>query len=243
VRVLKPAAIWPLDAAVVREFARDLETILVIEDQGPLLETAVRDALYGRVDAPAVIGKADREGRPLLNRAGILGQEAMAKALGPELLRLAELPQVTRRLDELAAGRPPLPVLPLRTPVFCSGCPHNRSTDVPDGAVVGAGIGCHSIVMITPAGKGAVTANTQMGAEGAQWIGQAPFTDVAHLFQNMGDGTFSHSGSLAVRAAVAAGVNITYKLLFNSAVAMTQWRARSPSTASPGGWRPRASSG
>lgn len=221
VRVLKPAAIWPLDQQTVREFARGLETILVIEDKGPMLESAVRDALYGSADAPLVIGKADRDGAPLLARSGVLDQNAIGAAVGQELLRLRSLPQVHRQLERQAAAPAPLPLLPQRTPVFCSGCPHNRSTDVPEGAVVGGGIGCHSIVMITPEGKGAVTANTQMGAEGAQWIGQAPFVDVPHLFQNMGDGTFSHSGSLAVRAAVAAGVNITYKLLFNSAVAMT----------------------
>ncbi len=221
VRVLKPAAIWPLDQRSVSEFASGLETILVVEDKGPLLEPAIRDALYGSAERPRVIGKSDREGGALLPRSGVLDQASIAAAVGAELLRLGDLPRVRERMTEHAETDLSGPPLPLRTPVFCSGCPHNRSTDVPDGAVVGGGIGCHSIVMITPEGKGAVTANTQMGGEGAQWIGQAPFVEVPHLFQNMGDGTFGHSGSLAIRAAVAAGVNITYKLLFNSAVAMT----------------------
>ena len=152
VRVLKPAAIWPLDPGSVRELARGLETILVLEDKGPMLEPAVRDVLYGTADAPLVIGKADRTGAALLPSAGVLTQSEIARALGPELLRLGDVPGVRRQLEQLAIAPPAVPSLPRRTPVFCSGCPHNRSTDVPDGAVVGAGIGCHSIVMITPEG-------------------------------------------------------------------------------------------
>ena len=125
----------------------------------------------------------------------------------------------------LAAPPPPsleLTVLPTeRTAYFCSGCPHNRSTAVPEGSLAGGGIGCHTLVTMSSRTDSQVTGLTQMGGEGAQWIGQSPFTDVEHIFQNVGDGTYFHSGQLAVQACVAAGVNITYKILYNSAVAMT----------------------
>ena len=169
------------------------------------------------------MGKRDERGEALLPAELDLDADVVARAVAARLRARVELPSVEsglRALDEIAARPRPLPMA-ARSPFFCSGCPHNSSTKAPEGTLVGAGIGCHTMVLLNPEGKGEITGITQMGGEGAQWIGMEPFTDDRHLVQNIGDGTFHHSGSLAVRAAVAAGVNITYKLLFNGAVAMT----------------------
>jgi indolepyruvate ferredoxin oxidoreductase len=227
VRLLRPGMIWPLEPSVVKEFAAGLEEIVVVEEKRPFLERQVKEILYGAPDAPRVLGKADDRGAALLPAEGELDADAIARALGPRLLRRARLESVEARLRKLAeaAARPlPLPMAS-RTPFFCSGCPHNSSTPVPDGTLVGAGIGCHTMVLLNPEGRGELTGITQMGGEGAQWIGMAPFTDRDHYVQNLGDGTFHHSGSLAIRAAVAAGVNVTYKLFYNDAVAMTGGQA------------------
>ena len=153
------------------------------------------------------MGKRDERGEPLLPAELDLDADVVARAVAARLRARVDLPSVEsglRALDEIA-GRPrPLPMA-ARSPFFCSGCPHNSSTKAPEGTLVGAGIGCHTMVLLNPEGKGEITGITQMGGEGAQWIGMAPFTDDRHLVQNIGDGTFHHSGSLAVRAAVAAG--------------------------------------
>ena len=214
-RVLKLGMVWPLEPEIARRFARGLDEILVVEEKRPLLEDMLRAELYGTPDPPRILGKRDAEGRPLLPSSGELDADAVARA-------------IVRWLGDRLPGEPPALPDPapapqglLRTPFFCSGCPHNTSTAAPDDAVVGAGIGCHTLVLVNRRGKGAITGVTQMGGEGAQWIGMAPFATVEHFVQNLGDGTFHHSGSLAVRAAVAAGVDVTYKLLYNGAVALT----------------------
>ena len=175
----------------------------------------MREILYGTADAPRILGKKDAAGRLLIPAGGELTAGRLA----------APLRRVLAGRLELKTPPPPalsLDVLPAtRAPYFCSGCPHNRSTAVPEGSLAGGGIGCHTMVTMSDRTDSAVTGLTQMGGEGSQWIGQAPFTDVGHLFQNVGDGTFFHSGQLAVQACVAAGVNITYKLLYNEVVAMT----------------------
>ena len=207
VRVLHVQQLWPMEARDIRDFARGLRDVVVLEEKGGLLATAVREALYDLAERPRI----HAEFHPVLE------PDAIARVIGPWL---DDRESVRKRLAFLERTIAPTDG-PLRTPVFCSGCPHNRSTEAPDDASVGLGIGCHTMALIHRKGKGLVTGLTQMGGEGAQWIGQAPFTARPHSFQNLGDGTFHHSGSLAVRAAVAAGVNITYKLLFNRAVAMT----------------------
>jgi indolepyruvate ferredoxin oxidoreductase len=243
VRILKLGMIWPLEPEIVRSFARGLEEILVVEEKRPFVEPQLKDLLYGRADAPRIVGKRDQDGRPLVPMELDLDADRIARAVAARLSPRVELPGVRARIERLdAADRSPT-ALPMagdglpsgprpatqpsaqRTPFFCSGCPHNSSTPAPEGTLVGGGIGCHTMILINPEGRGDITGITQMGGEGAQWIGMAPFTDQEHFVQNLGDGTFHHSGSLAVRAAVAAGVNVTYKLFYNDAVAMTGGQA------------------
>jgi indolepyruvate ferredoxin oxidoreductase len=227
IRILHPRMIWPLDPEVVREFAAGLDEIVVVEEKLPFLERQLKEILYGAPGAPRILGKADERGAPLLPAEGELDADAIARALGPRLLLHGSIGSVEGRLRKLteSASRPMALPMAARSPFFCSGCPHNSSTPAPEGTLVGAGIGCHTMILLNPEGRGDITGITQMGGEGAQWIGMAPFTDDDHFVQNLGDGTFHHSGSLAVRAAVAAGVNVTYKLFYNDAVAMTGGQA------------------
>lgn len=214
IRLLKLGMPYPLERGIVERFAQGLERVVVIEEKREFIEMLVKDVLQGHRDAPPVWGARDQAGSPLIPKLRELDPDAIALALASLLGR--PTPTETVPTDP----PPPLPVT--RRPYFCSGCPHNSSTKVPDGAVVGAGIGCHTMVtFMDPDQVGDVAGVTQMGGEGAQWIGMAPFTEQPHIFQNLGDGTYTHSGSLAVRAAVAAKTDITFKLLVNSAVAMT----------------------
>ncbi|MFD0746304.1 indolepyruvate ferredoxin oxidoreductase family protein [Phytohabitans flavus] len=223
IRLLKLAQIWPLDDEVVTRFAHGLEEILVAEEKTAFVETGIKNALYPVARHPLVTGKHDERGAPLIPNAGTLDVDLIAAALARRLHRLGVQPTRPR-----PAPLTLLPAAPRRTAAYCSGCPHSQSTAAPDGAVVGVGIGCHTMVILNPSGRGELAGLTQMGGEGAQWIGQAPFTDTPHIFQNLGDGTYVHSGSLAIRAAVAAGVNITFKLLLNGAVAMTGGQSLQP---------------
>jgi indolepyruvate ferredoxin oxidoreductase len=224
VRLLRLAMIHPLIASEIEEFADGLTEIIVVEEKRPFIESAVKEILYGVKDAPAVTGKTDPAGATLFAAYGELDADLIAAGLAARLGTWPEFTTVTAWRAKQALRRP-VTQLPLvaRTPYFCSGCPHNSSTKVPEGSLVGGGIGCHALVlMMEPDAVGDVVGLTQMGGEGAQWIGMAPFMRTRrHLLQNIGDGTFHHSGSLAVRAAIASGVNVTYKLLYNSAVAMT----------------------
>jgi indolepyruvate ferredoxin oxidoreductase len=215
IRILRVGMPYPLGAGKVRRLADGVEQILVVEDKTAFVEQQVKGALYGVGRAPEILGKRGPDGRPLIPPNGELTAARLT----------APLRAVLKDRVAVAAAPPPsleLTVLPTkRTAYFCSGCPHNRSTAVPEGSLAGGGIGCHTLVTMSSRTDSQVTGLTQMGGEGAQWIGQAPFTDVDHIFQNVGDGTYFHSGQLAVQACVAAGVNITYKILYNSAVAMT----------------------
>ncbi|MEU9154195.1 indolepyruvate ferredoxin oxidoreductase family protein [Streptomyces sp. NPDC048417] len=221
VRLLRLGVIHPLEPEIVWKFAAGLDEIIVVEDKRPFLETAVKACLYGRPSAPVISGKHTLDGTALLPSEGELDPSLIATALATRFSQAGHFPTVETWRQERQPRRIELPVV-TRTPYFCSGCPHNSSTKVPEGSLVGGGIGCHGMVLtMAPRQVGEVAGLTQMGGEGAQWIGMAPFLGRNHLLQNLGDGTYHHSGSLAIRGAVAAGVNITYKLLYNSAVAMT----------------------
>ena len=222
VRLFKVAAPWPLDYEHIREFADGLEMIVVVEEKRSLLETQVRENLYGTANQPAVVGKRDERGDWLFPAKAALDPNDIAIALGERVLRaIGPAEDIAARVSQLRQFQAMLSDtvdVGSRTPYFCSGCPHNSSTRVPDGSIAGAGIGCHFMALWM--GRSTV-GFTAMGGEGAQWIGQAPFSTRDHIFQNLGDGTYNHSGALAIRFALGANANITYKLLYNDAVAMT----------------------
>jgi indolepyruvate ferredoxin oxidoreductase len=244
IRLHKVNVVWPLEAQIAREFAKGLQEILVVEEKRQIIEYQVKEELYNwRADVrPNVLGKfdaGDAEGGEwsvpnpsdhwLLRPQADLTPAIIARAIAKRLKKLGVDSDIQARLDarlavidakeaslkaeEKTAGGAD------RTPWFCSGCPHNTSTRVPDGSRAVGGIGCHYMVTWMP-GRNTATF-TQMGGEGVPWVGQAPFTDEKHIFSNLGDGTYFHSGSLAIRQSIAAGVNITYKILYNDAVAMT----------------------
>jgi len=216
--VYKLALTWPLEPEGIARFAAGLEDLLVVEEKRPVIEEQLARLLYNRADRPRLLGKRDETGAPLVPAEGELAPASVAAVLRAWL---------ARRAPEQAAQLAPPPPAPapqaasalLRLPAFCSGCPHNASTMVPDASLALGGIGCHGMAVWLP-GRNTL-AVTQMGGEGANWVGLAPFTGTKHIFQNMGDGTYFHSGLLAIRAAVTAGVNVTYKVLANGAVAMT----------------------
>jgi indolepyruvate ferredoxin oxidoreductase len=246
IRVHKVAVVWPLEAQITREFATGLKEILVIEEKRQVIEYQLKEELYNwRSDVrPVVLGKFDdasTEGdslyqggewsmpnptaNTLLRANADLSPALIAKAVAARVKKLGvdsdTLARMESRLAIIEAKERSLQVIDLkadRTPWFCSGCPHNTSTKVPEGSRAMAGIGCHYMALWMDR---ATTGFTQMGGEGVPWVGQQPFVNDAHIFANLGDGTYFHSGLLAIRQAIAAGVNITYKVLYNDAVAMT----------------------
>ena len=246
IRLFKCGVVWPLEAMSARAFADGLGEILVVEEKRQILEYAIKEELYNWPDErrPRVYGKFDEkdgrggewsmpQGQWLLPAHHELSPAAIARAIAGRLLdpgrfgsRFALDADTRRHIEDrlrLIEGREralsaPHAIVP-RTPTFCSGCPHNTSTHVPEGSRALAGIGCHYMATWMPERRTGTF--TQMGGEGVPWIGMAPFTEERHIFANLGDGTYFHSGLLAIRASIAAGVNITYKILYNDAVAMT----------------------
>ena len=219
IRILKMGMLFPMEPSVVREFARGLEEIFVIEEKRPFLEMFAKNVLYGMANAPRIVGKFDEQDQELLPHYGEFESDVIGRALTKRLSQKARVESAEawlKRLDEIHA-RDKVPTA-ARTAWYCSGCPHNTSTQATEGSIVSAGIGCHTMAMWMDRN---VVMGTHMGAEGAQWIGMAPFTDAKHIFQNMGDGTYAHSGSLAIRYCASTNTNITFKLLRNAHTSMT----------------------
>lgn len=229
IRLIKIGCVWPVPAEDIHDFASGLQTLLVIEEKRPLLETALKDALYHwpETQRPHIQGKHGSAAYPCALPAH---DQLSAELIAPAIAQLLDTSQLSETLsarihahvEQLSTAADvsgqTASSQPGRMPWFCSGCPHNTSTRLPEGSRAMAGIGCH--FMATWMDRNSETFS-QMGGEGAAWIGQQPFTSESHVFANLGDGTYFHSGVLAIRASIAAGVNITYKILYNDAVAMT----------------------
>ena len=219
-RIYKIGMTWPLESSGAVKFAEGLDKIIVVEEKRGLIEPQLKEVLYGKEGAPEVVGKRDEVGKILFQSNAALDPNEIAIAIGRRLLaqvsdaQLAARVAEQERLEARVAEKPAMD----RTPYFCSGCPHNTGTRVPEGSRALAGIGCHFMAQSMDR---STAGYTQMGGEGASWVGEAPFVKTSHMFQNIGDGTYYHSGLLAVRAAAASGVNVTYKILYNDAVAMT----------------------
>ncbi len=220
IRLMRLSMPFPLAGEPIRRFAQGLSQIIVLEEKGPALEWMIKDLLYSTADHPSVVGSSDEPqhaGR--VPRHGFLTADKISPVLRHHLTE-----RVGDRLapEKVKRERVLIPLSTQRTPYFCSGCPHNWGTKAPDGAMIGAGIGCSGIATLMDEEKvGDVTGITCMGSEGSQWIGMQSFVEDDHFIQNLGDGTFFHSGQLAIQAAVAAKVSMTYKLLYNGTVAMT----------------------
>lgn len=221
ISIYKVGMSWPLEPRGIREFAEGMKSVLVIEEKRPQLEKQIKEQLYNwpASKRPAIYGKRDIDGRTLLPEVWAFTPEIVSAALSRWLGSTSLGKAISDKVNEFP---PPCQVtsknLLTREPYFCSGCPHNTSTKVPDGSMAGAGIGCH--IMTLSMDRNTKTF-THMGGEGIHWVGLHRFSNNRHIFQNLGDGTYQHSGILAIRQALASKVNITYKILYNDAVAMT----------------------
>jgi indolepyruvate ferredoxin oxidoreductase len=220
IHLLKIGMTWPLESKKIEDFSRNMKEIIVIEEKRAFLETNIKNILYNKKNMPkSIVGKLDENGNRLIKEGYEINKTDLKFVL---ISRIEKTCKVDLKILSTSYQSSVKKVSKKnkieRTPYFCSGCPHNTSTKVPDGSKAMAGIGCHFMAAWM---NRKTSLFTHMGAEGANWIGMAPFVKEKHIFQNIGDGTFNHSGTLAIRAAVNANVNITYKILYNDAVAMT----------------------
>jgi indolepyruvate ferredoxin oxidoreductase len=224
--VYKVAMVWPLEPEGLKEFTRSSDELLFVEEKRGVMEDQAKTILYDEKDRPLIFGKHGEEGTELLPADVQIEAATVAQAIAYRLEALGAVKEKSQSVaDAIAALRAMLEAPHdaanmgfVRMPYFCSGCPHNTSTKVPEGSMAMAGIGCHGMALMMDRDTVGLT---QMGGEGVNWTGLARYTNTPHIFQNLGDGTYYHSGSLAIRASVQAGINITYKILYNDAVAMT----------------------
>jgi indolepyruvate ferredoxin oxidoreductase len=219
VRIAKFGMTFPIEPFFAAQFAAGLEKILVIEEKRSFLELQLREALYNAAPRPVIVGKKDEKDQVLVPATAELDAEQIAKVLARYLPQRDSIVVRLNRISEISSRD--REHIGMRMPNFCSGCPHNRSTLLLEGQVAGGGIGCHGMAAGLAHLSRGYAFLTHMGGDGVPWIGMSPFVERKHIFQNIGDGTYFHSGSLAVEACVAAGVNITYKILYNGGVAMT----------------------
>jgi indolepyruvate ferredoxin oxidoreductase len=221
IRLYKVGMTWPMEPQGLEQFAQGLDLIIVVEEKRGLMEGQIKEMLYGRPNAPRIIGKQDERGQPMFRSSWALDPNQIAQVIGHRILSHMADDKLVHRvaaIDHLLSHHEKSKIGITRMPYFCPGCPHSTGTKVPEGSKAMAGIGCHFLAQSMDRNT---SGYTQMGGEGASWMGMAPFTNQKHVFQNIGDGTYFHSGLLAVRAVAASGANTTFKVLYNDAVAMT----------------------
>jgi len=226
IHLLKIGVTWPLEESIIEKFSEKFEEIIIFEEKRPLIEDQIKKIMFNHPNRPKhIVGKLDENLEELIPSTGELMPDFVSEVIAERIVKKNKDENILNELRLIKQKDPDTAIIKgiaNRTPYFCSGCPHNTSTKVPEGSKAMAGIGCHFMAAWMDRSTDLFT---HMGGEGANWIGMSPYVKDKHIFQNIGDGTYTHSGILAIRAAVSAKVNITYKILFNDATAMTGGQA------------------